>query len=415
MPKPHRPQAPASLRRQRGIVMALMAVGLVALLLMAALALDVGHTTLNKARLQNAVDAAALAAAKILDETHSTVISTTEASVAFAANANASGDQELANAYANGNGSISLTVQYSSTLPPFTPGSPGGPYVRVSATGFSRPTWFAQLAGITQTTVASTAVAGPSPTINTACDIVPLVICGTPGVNNYGYSIDQPVVLKQSAPGSPSEVGPGNFQLIQLGGSGANIVRQNLAGTYSGCASTGGNVQTQPGNEAGPTAQGINTRFGDYTGPMGGTESQYPPDVLTTQQSPAMTISSTGPPYTPVGTVTYGYQQYLTDESNPARYNNQPAPNGPGVFNRRVLQVPVGNCSGTSGGSTTVPVIGFACLFLLQEETQQGTNSFILGEFEGNCTVNGTPGPAPTSGPGPYIIQLYHDPSSGDS
>jgi hypothetical protein len=60
-------------------------------------------------------------------------------------------------------------------------------------------------------------------------------------------------------------------------------------------------------------------------------------------------------------------------------------------------------------------VIGFGCLFLLQKETQQGSSSYILGEFEGNCTVNGTPGPAPSSGPGPYIIQLYHDPSSGDS
>ena len=395
--------------------MPLLAVGLVALLLMAALAIDVGHTTLNKTRLQNATDAAALAAAKILDDTHNTLLSTTEARAAFAANANASGDSELANAYANGNGSVSLTVQYSSTLPPFTPGAASGPYVRVSATGFTRPTWFAQLTGITQTTVAATAVAGPSPTINNACDIVPMVVCGTPGVSNFGYTIDQPVVLKQSAPGSPSEVGPGNFQLIQLGGTGANIVRQSLAGTYSGCASTGNNVQTQPGNETGPTAQGINTRFGDYTGPMGGTESQFPPDVLTTQQSPRLTVSSTGPPYTIVGNITYGYQQYLNDEANPSKYNYQPAPTGPGVFNRRVLQVAVGNCSGTGNGSTAVPVIGFGCLFLLQTETQQGNSSYILGEFEGNCTVNGTPGPAPASGPGPYIIQLYHDPGSGDS
>ena len=80
-----------------------------------------------------------------------------------------------------------------------------------------------------------------------------------------------------------------------------------------------------------------------------------------------------------------------------------------------MLQVPVGNCSGTGKGSTAVPVIGFACLYLLQEETQQGSSSYILGQFEGTWTVNGTPGPAPNSGPGPYIIQLYHDPGSGDS
>ena len=385
------------LARQRGVTATFVAIGMVALLLAVGLALDVGHTTLNKTRLQDATDAAALAAAKILDETHSTALSTTEAFVAFGANANSSGDQELANAYGNGGGSISVTVQYSATLPPFTAGSATGPYVRVSASGFSRPTWFAQIAGITQTTVAATAVAGPSPTINSACNIVPLMVCGTPNTTNFGYTIDQPWVLKQSAPGSPSEVGPGNFQLIQLGGSGANVVRQNLAGSYTGCASTGSSVQTQPGNETGPTAQGINTRFGDYTGPLGGSESEYPPDVLTTQQNPALTVGSGGPPYPVVGTISYSYDQYVADESTPAAYNNTPLPNGPGVFNRRVLQVPVGNCSGTAGGSTSVPVIGFACFFLLQEEKQQGGSSYILGEFVGDCTVNGTPGPAPTA------------------
>ena len=324
--------------------MVFLAVSLLALLLMAGLALDAGHATLNKTRLQNATDAAALAAAKMLDQTHSSILATTEALTAFGANANASGDQELANAYANGAGSLTVTVQYSATLPPFAAGAPNGPYVRVSATGFTRPTWFSELAGINQMTVTATAVAGPSPTINSACNIVPLVVCGTPGAANFGYTINQPVALKQSAPGSPSEVGPGNFQLIQLGGSGANVVRQNLAGSYSGCASTGNNVQTQPGNETGPTTQGINTRFGDYTGPMGGTESQYPPDVLTTQQAPPLSVANGGPPWVITGNISYGYQQYVADESNPGRYNNQPMPQGPGVFNRRVLQVPVGNC-----------------------------------------------------------------------
>jgi len=395
--------------------MVFVVAGLAALLLMAGLALDVGHATLNKTRLQNATDAAALAAAKILDQTHSTILATTEALTAFRANANSSGDQELANAYANGAGTISVTVQYSATLPPFTPGSPNGPYVRVSASGFTRPTWFSEIAGINQMTVSATAVSGPSPTVNTACDIVPLLVCGTPGAPNFGYTMNQPWVLKQSAPGNPSQVGPGNFQLIQLGGSGANIVRQNLAGGYTGCASTGNNVQTQTGNQTGPTAQGINTRLGDYTGPMGGTQSQYPPDVLTTQQSPALGVGSGGPPYPVTGNISYGYQQYVADSSNPARYQNQPMPQGPGVFNRRVLQVPVGNCTGTGNGNTTVPVIGFACFFLLQKEIQQGISSYIIGEFEGDCTVNGTPGPAPNSGPGPYIIQLYRDPGSGDS
>src|SRR5215472_4918157 len=115
---------PVLLRLQKGAAIVLIVAALAALLLMAALALDVGHATLNKSRLQNATDAAALAAAKILDDTHSTALATVEASTAFGNNANTTGNQELANAYANGGGSISITVQYSATLPPFVAGSP---------------------------------------------------------------------------------------------------------------------------------------------------------------------------------------------------------------------------------------------------------------------------------------------------
>ena len=51
---------------QRGAVIVLVAIGMGALILTAGLALDMGHAFLNKTRLQNTVDAAALAAAKEL-------------------------------------------------------------------------------------------------------------------------------------------------------------------------------------------------------------------------------------------------------------------------------------------------------------------------------------------------------------
>ena len=56
-------------RKQKGVIGVLVAVGLVALLAMAGLALDTSHAMLNKTRLQNAVDAAALSGAKELDLT----------------------------------------------------------------------------------------------------------------------------------------------------------------------------------------------------------------------------------------------------------------------------------------------------------------------------------------------------------
>src|SRR5215475_6662876 len=116
-------------RSQRGAAMVFIIVAMTAMLLMAGLALDVGHATLNKSRLQNATDAAALSAAKALDQTGNITTATAVANAAFKNNANAAGNQELATAYANGGGSITITVQYSSTLPPFTPGSAVGPYV----------------------------------------------------------------------------------------------------------------------------------------------------------------------------------------------------------------------------------------------------------------------------------------------
>jgi len=419
---------PVVLRSQRGVAIVFIMAALVALLLMGALALDVGHATLNKARLQNATDAAALAAAKMLDNTHNTTLATTEALIAFGANSGTTGNQELASSYANGGGQITITVQYSATLPPFTPGSATGPYVRVKVTGFNRPAFLAGLAGIPQMTVGATAVAGPSPTINNACNIAPMMVCGDAAAgaaNLWGYTPNSPTVLKKSTPGGSSPVGPGNFQLIQLGGPGANIVRDNLAGGYAGCATQGNTIQTQTGNEAGPTAQGINTRFGDYSGPMNGTQAQYPPDVIVTQTTPALTVTTSGTTNTimhgstpitaqNIGLI-YNYQNYLTDLTNPARYSYQPAPSGIGAFQRRILSVPIGNCTGTTNGQGAVPLLGFGCFFLLQTVVQKGTDAYVLGEFIGNCDVNGTPGPNPGAGPNPYIIQLYRDPDSGDS
>jgi len=415
--------------------MVFIVVSMLALLLMVGLALDVGHATLNKSRLQNATDAAALAAAKMIDSTRSTVIATTEALAAFGANANSSGDQELAAAYANGAGTVSVTVQYSATVAPFVPGAPNGPYVRVLVSGFTRPTWFVAIAGINQMTVSATAVAGPSPTVNNACNIAPMMVCGDPTQGPpqnpnglWGYTPDQPVVLKQAAPGG-SGIGPGNFQLIQLGGSGANIVRQNLAGGYSGCLTQGNSIQTEPGNAAGPTVQGLDTRFGDYKGPMGGTETQYPPDVITTQPNPQLTVT-TNPDGTfsiysgstlitpsDIGTVfnydqgSNNYQQRMSTQN----FDNALPPAGYGTPGRRILAVPVGACNGNSGGSTTLPLLGFACFFLMQEPVQQGNTDYVIGQFIGNCDVNGTPGPQPATGPAPHIIELYHDPDSGDS
>jgi Flp pilus assembly protein TadG len=418
----------AAPRRQRGAALILVVAGMVALLAMVGLALDAGHTMLNKTRLQNTVDAAALAAAKTLDETGDIAQATVAARTAFGSNAAAAGNAELDAGYANGAGNIQLTIQFSETLRPFVPDGPG-PYVRVIATNFTLPAWLVQVVGIGEKRVAASAVAGPSPTINLrACNLAPMTICGDPGAgvtedSMYGYDLYAPAVLKTSANGSwDSTPGPGNFLLTRLGGGqGAAEIRRNMAGAYNACIDNEP-VLTEPGNTVGPVAQGLNTRFGEYFGPMGGMEAEYPPDVIVTGQTPSLTAQGQdiyqGATQITTGNIDqiYNYQDYVADMANPANYDYQPiADGGIGAFERRVLAVAFSDCSTATNGQGELPLLGFGCFFLLQPVTQQGNDAHVFGQFVGRCTINGTPGPAPASGPGAYIIQLYKNPDSGDS
>lgn len=422
-------QSMKSRASQRGTVVVLLAISLGVLLLTAGLALDMGHAFLNKTRLQNSVDAAALAAAKTLDDTGNTVLATAEAIQAFGFNAAAAGNGEMARAYGGNNG-IQVTVEYSATLPPFAPGAANGPYVRVRAVGFVLPAWLVQVGGVFEKEVAAAAVAGPR-TLNsgsTVCNIAPMMVCGNPAAGapgQFGYALNSPVVLKKASQGGQAPVGPGNFQLIRLNGNGASVVRENLAGSYEACIAGGSSVETQPGNEAGPVAQGLNTRFGQYTGPM--RSSDYPPDVIVDSQSPALNavqnasggydVYQNGTRITDanVGQL-YDYQDYLRDLQNPASYDYQPLnEGGQGAFDRRVVAVPVVDCTTMINGQGTASLLGFACFFLLQPAEQSGTDSFVYGQFVEGCNVNGTPGPNPVAGAGPHIIQLYDDPASNDS
>jgi Flp pilus assembly protein TadG len=402
--------------------MILVVVGMVAILGIAGLALDSGHMMLNKTRLQNSADAAALAAAKTLDQTADVTLAEAAADAMFAVNAGNAGNREIGDAYASGD--IDVTVEFSSTLNPFTPGSVPPAYVRVRAQGFTMPAWFSAVVGITSKSAAASAVAGPSPTINQACNIMPMMVCGDPaaGPPFFGYEPNEPEVLKSSTSNGDWEVGPGNFQLIRLGtGQGGADVREAMAGGYDGCMTTGDMIETEPGNTIGPVVQGFNTRFGSYLGPMSGQESTYPPDVVTQQPVPPLgydrdtdMITQSGQPVTDSADITFNYDDYSARVESES-YDHQPSPNGTGEFQRREAAIAIGDCDGTTNGQGEVPLLGFGCFFLLQEAEQQGNESYIYGQFLEDCRAGGMAGPEPTTVPGPYIIQLYRDYSSTDS
>jgi len=224
-------------------------------------------------------------------------------------------------------------------------------------------------------------------------------------------------VLKTSD--NTGDVGPGNFRLIRLGGGqGAADVREAMAGSYAGCISSGQTVPTEPGNTVGPVVQGLNTRFGQYLGPMGGTQSQYPPDVVTEEPSPRLTYDDDtdtiyygsevvdGPPDPSY----YDHSAYTADVSS-GNYNYLPTEEGgTGAFGRRIMAVPVGDCTNTTNGQGDVPLLGFLCYHLIQTAEQKGNESHVYGQFiDSGCPITGRPGPNPGTGPGPYIIQLYKD------
>jgi hypothetical protein len=206
-------------------------------------------------------------------------------------------------------------------------------------------------------------------------------------------------VLKTNAAASNDwEVGPGNFQLIQLDcGPGGDCVREELSGGYSGCIESD-TVTTKPGNTVGPVAQGFNTRFGIYQGGM--SSSEAPPDVVT-HNEPG-----------------FWYDDY-TDRTENGPHDYVPVDDGgTGVKQRRVMAIVFGDCSTSVNGQGEVPVLGLGCFFMTQPTSHAGNTQYVYGQFIEDCEAAGTieeNPPGPGTGPALYKIILYKDPDSTDS
>lgn len=430
-----------AMSRQRGVVIPIVVIGLLALLAVAGLALDGSHALANKTRMQNTADAAALAAAKVLDQTQDTGQATAAANNMFAINADGIGNHELNDAYDAGD--ITVTVQYSTTVNPFVPGSPDGPFVRVIATGFDTQTTLSRVLNFTEISTPATAVAGPSGPLGSGngaevCDIAPIAVC----TGDLPNPPDQNAlrVLKPN-PGVHDDVGPGNYKMLRMGCTGDACLRENMAGMNESCATVNQTVETEPGVSSGPVSQGFNTRFYKYQG-AGLNSTDYPPDEYITEQGAEQLkacadsdtptqegIYLTGsegnsycqgydPTLAPWSTeevtsateINYNYNDYQTDPSTPL---------AGGLPNRRLLIFPTISCDGDETGQSTLTVTGFACFFMLQSLPvgQADGAGQIFGQYITECDVNGSGGINPGGGPSPllYKIQLYKDPDSGDS
>lgn len=418
--------------QQRGAVTVIIVIALVAILMMAALVLDGGHMLLNKTRLQNAVDAAALSGAKTLSQVMGTGNAATTARDAalftLNENAKAAGNKELLTAIGGKLGTFAVVELADNVYGPFSfPGPANATYVRVKVLNYSLAGFFwsfAQSIGtgaVGTKSVTAIATAGPSPT--SPCDLAPLLVCGNPAQYNpdagmfWGYRFGDLELLK-SAPKSSDQLVRGNFQLLDFG-SGGKTIEHLLAGGVSACRNVGENVTTKPGNTVGPSVKGLNTRFGEYHGALN--SSDYPPDLVTNYSNPVVKLNDKVEPariehknqevtssngnLSAGGTPLFDYNDYAAQTA--ACVAGGPGCQSNGVFERRMLKIVVGDCSGKIAGTSSIPVLGFGCFYVVQPADNPGGGAEIFGQFVKQCEGDGVPGPTPQDDSGPQIIQLY--------
>lgn len=362
-----------SRRGERGSVLAVSAIGMLAFLLATGLTIDISHFYLVRTELQNAADAAALAGASALNGDDGGVTK----AVAFAR-------QEM-NKYAFNKSALEIKsddVLFSRNI--------NGTYVGVAAAKLDAKnirfvkvsippkavttTFAAPILGPSRN-IAAEATAGMSVPLNNFCDYIPVTaIDAEPNLFIPGqtYTIRRP-------PGGA--VSPGNYQILAIDGSGASDDRYGLGKGVRNCVGAGSYVQTKPGVSAGAVRQGLNTRFGDYGGGLDADE--YPPDENVQED--------------------ITYQQYLDAQqardaaTGPAGGTYQSPTNHAGVRNRRVVLIPIIKESEFNTGRDSVRIDRFAAFFL-QTKVAGGNGGDIKAEYIELRTVLGRGGYDPTGG-----------------
>jgi Flp pilus assembly protein TadG len=415
---------------QKGITLVLISLILLILIGMGAFAMDLNHQVLNKARLQNAVDSAALAAAVVADDTGDVGLAETAAIQALNSFAAASGNQELVYTTEN------ISVTFSKDKLPnsfvdagsFSFGDDEDIYVRVAVSDVSLTQYLAFVFNVGKS-VSASAVAGPSSAINYSCNITPMAVCGDPtksgeqvwGYNPNGYdpeTVKDPSTINALKVGNPSDtnMGPGNFQLLDFGqdpnatGGGAALVKDALSGKYNACATIGETVKTKPGGTVGPVAAGLNPRLNVHPPGNGNIDETVLPDIYVKQAVISKDASGA------IISSDFYFKDYNDCKAGGCGGVDSDYPSN-GTIERRILRVPIVDCT-DEGGTSYLDLLGFGCFFLLKEvagNSGQASDDNVYGQFLYDCPIkNGSTG-VESSDTGFYRIQLYKDPLSGAS
>jgi Flp pilus assembly protein TadG len=351
-------------KRERGSVLATSAIGMLAILLAVGLGIDISRFYLTKTELQNAADAAALAAVSGLNtdakgitkavdlaveqmnkyDFNQTGIVFPRTNVLFAKNLNGTYmNEEAAKKEA-------ATIRFVQVT---TPDSPVGVSFAASVLGKSK-------------NLKATATAGYSVPLNEFCNFLPVSVIdyGTP------IAVGQTYTFRAQ---SGTMVSPGNYQILAVAGSGGKDVRVGLAAGVDKCAAPGEiyEVDTKTGVTAGAVRQGINTRFDEYQ---------------TSQVNPA-----TMPPDANIHQAAdYKYDDYKAGK-------NAEGPKNPGKDGRRVVVIPIVKQSEYDPGRNTVKFDRFGTFFL-RTKVGSGSGGDLVAEYiddivlgQGGFNPNGAP------------------------
>ncbi len=309
---------------ERGSILATAAISMLTLVLAAGLAIDISHLYTAKAELQNAADAAALAAASQLSSTqggiksavaeatktlnkynfgNNVTISATD--VTFATNLN---DTYISQASAESN---PTTIRF----------------VKVTLSPKPVPIAFAALVLPNPHNLTAQATAGMSVglTMNKFYTAYTFIeSSGAPLVKGNSYVLD---------PKAGNDSSPTSYRV--LNGPDADLITTGTIHAY-GYIGSSYTVANLPSSEMCRYAKiGVNTRFGDYSVHPGVNPTDQPPDTVTTEN--------------------ISYNQYELDQATSG---------ASGMKNRRVMTLPIALNTAYNTGSRTVVSNRLAGFFL---------------------------------------------------
>ncbi|MFV0449281.1 MAG: pilus assembly protein TadG-related protein [Vibrio sp.] len=446
------------MRKQRGLVAVIVTIALFSFMGIAALAVDINHALMNRTKLQNSVDAAALSAALALDHSDlSTVtsaealsIATTAAKDALAQMAKANGNTELD--FVTEPVEVSITLSNRGDFTGIYSVALEEHYVRVAVSHLPLASFVMQIFGLDKQLAAS-AVAGPS-TGGGSCNLVPMAVCAIDkSAENSGYGVNNVYALKLAS--NTSEMGPGNFQLLDFNALNPEELTdpeklklsELLGGSFEGCTLTGNKVVSKPGNNIGPVGEGLNSRFDNdnsklpadlYPADLNPEEALLDPDyadmhglkkgttlnelydmVIEAEIAVKTGVDPKNKNKTLSDAEKASYQAIINEFSpinaKEALTLNYDEYKATGSYRRR-LSVPIIDCSGGETGKSEYEVTAIGCFFLLQRAPESnGDKQEIYGEYLQKCPTTNVPYNGVSNNLGTYRIVLYDDPFNKES